>query len=601
MKPELSPPSQPKLGREEIAKIELGQTQISRDVRWFLTLGLLLSITIIPVWQHLRDLRQNLTVWEKTPVAERRWTQLLPQVYDIVRLMPDWEKIHKAQAWWGVSAFLPAADDIKLYEQAVEDNSVLAEKLLPRVQWLLTRFGGTGNEEAVTGRDGWLFYKPDIRYLTDPPFLNPVRLRNLERYTEIEPNPVPAILEFRDQLAKRGIALVVMPVPVKPQIYPARLAARFEDRELPLQNDSYSEWLQQLKVAGVLVFDPGPVLADFARDAPGTPAYLATDTHWSPEAMARVAEDLAGFLRGMNLLPPGDPSRFERRAELVSNQGDIAVMLRLPENQTLYRPQTVPIQRVYDKENKPWKPDVSAPVLLLGDSFVNIFSSPDLRWGENAGLAEQLAVDLGLPVDVIAINAGGSHTTREELVTQLRRHYAEFEAKGSVSQRERLADKQIVVYQFAARELLSGNWKRIDLPERNHAALGEVREGGTEQADATMRLVRGKIAAMSRPPRPGTVPYRDAVIAVHLVETEVMAGKVKLDSDEALVYMLGMADNRHTPAADLRVGSEITLALRPWSEMEGRYGSMQRLDVGSDADFLFPAWWGEPAGPEQHP
>ncbi|HUP41699.1 MAG TPA: hypothetical protein VM599_00670, partial [Thermoanaerobaculia bacterium] len=67
-------------------------------------------------------------------------------------------------------------------------------------------------------------------------------------------------------------------------------------------------------------------------------------------------------------------------------------------------------------------------------------------------LAEQLAYHLGRPVDRIAVNAGGSHTTRERLAQVL------------AGDPGRLDGKRVVVYQFAVRELSEGDWKFVDLP-----------------------------------------------------------------------------------------------------------------------------------------
>ena len=36
----------------------------------------------------------------------------------------------------------------------------LARRILSPTQLLLTRWGGTGNEKAYVGREGWLFYRP---------------------------------------------------------------------------------------------------------------------------------------------------------------------------------------------------------------------------------------------------------------------------------------------------------------------------------------------------------------------------------------------------------------------------------------------------------
>jgi alginate O-acetyltransferase complex protein AlgJ len=56
-----------------------------------------------------------------------------------------------------------------------------------------------------------------------------------------------------------------------------------------------------------------------------------------------------------------------------------------------------------------------------------------------------------LPVDVICRNDDGSHATREMLVQELRRG------------RDRLEGKRLVVWEFAARELASGDWKVLQL------------------------------------------------------------------------------------------------------------------------------------------
>ena len=104
-------------------------------------------------------------------------------------------------------------------------------------------------------------------------------------------------------------------------------------------------------------------------------------------------------------------------------------------------------------DRRAWEPRADADLLLLGDSFTNVYSQPDLGWGEGAGLAEQLSYELQRPVDRIAINAGGAWSARERLAAELRRG------------NDRLAGKRVVVYEFAARELTSGDWRRIDLAD----------------------------------------------------------------------------------------------------------------------------------------
>jgi len=595
--------------REEVANLELGHTTVTRAQAVVLVLGLLGTVLAVPLWQHVHDVKQNLAAWEQAPDARRRWTALLPQVYDIVRLAPSWDEVYRARSWKKAYAALPSSREIELYEDAVEENSVLARLMLPKVQWVQSTLGDTGNQEAVTGRDGWLFYKPGVEYLTAGPFLDEGRLANIARYTELQPDPVKGILHFRDQLAARGITLVVMPTPVKPQVHPARLTGRYAADGPVLQNPSYGGFVDRLRAAGVAVFDPSDVLAAAARET-GEPQYLQADTHWTPGAMQRVAGALSAFIRSRVDLPAADPDRFARGETQVTNHGDITVMLKLPDGQQIYKPQTVTIAPVTESidgdRSPPWRPLPGAPVLLLGDSFTNIYTAPDLNWGQHAGLAEQLSVELGLPVDRIAINAGGSYSAREALAKDLHRHYGVVDKTGAAPARERLADKRVVVYQFANRELLNGDWKLIDLPAARPEHFGPRKpspQDRRETGDAPPIRVEATVAAVGPQPRRDQ-PYEDAVVALHLTDIKVLKGDgIDADpppEDGLLVYGRGMAKRKLTAVAELTPGQRVTLNLRPWDDVQETYGSMQRLDLGTEADFLYPIWWtdlGDPAGP----
>ena len=63
-----------------------------------------------------------------------------------------------------------------------------------------------------------------------------------------------AIVAFRDDLAKRGIKLLVMPAPNKASIYPEMLAARASDTSEPV-NPKTRDVLAKLKQAGVEIID----------------------------------------------------------------------------------------------------------------------------------------------------------------------------------------------------------------------------------------------------------------------------------------------------------------------------------------------------------
>jgi alginate O-acetyltransferase complex protein AlgJ len=125
-------------------------------------------------------------------------------------------------------------------------------------------------------------------------------------------------------------------------------------------------------------------------------------------------------------------------------------MLKLPDDQALFLPQSVTVEQVQDGSGAPWEPDAKADVLLLGDSFTNIFTLEGMGWGVSAGLGPQLALALRRPLDVIAQNDSGAFATRQALAREL--------GAGS----DRLAGKRVVVWQFASRELSVGDWKLMD-------------------------------------------------------------------------------------------------------------------------------------------
>jgi hypothetical protein len=118
----------------------------------------------------------------------------------------------------------------------------------------------------------------------------------------------------------------------------------------------------------------------------------------------------------------------------------------------LYPPEEVDVRRVVLPDGSPWRPDRDADVLVLGDSFSNIYSLASMGWGEAAGLMEHLSLALARPVDRIVQNDEGAFATRARLRQEM--------AAGT----DRLAGKRVVVYQFAARELAFGDWQLIELP-----------------------------------------------------------------------------------------------------------------------------------------
>lgn len=369
-------------------------------------------------------------------------------------------------AWRGAAGALAASrlleQRMDAFERQLEEDSHLRQLALPAVQWALLAAGGVGNESVLAGRDGWLLLAGGFDYLVGPPFLDPAILQRRRRQApawqvQIAADPRPAILDFHRQLAERGIELIFLPAPSKPMVHPESMAAGFDapDRrhgeiDSGLQNPSFGPLRETLEAAGVVVFDPTATLLRHRLESGGE-AYLRTDSHWSPQGVEAVARELADRIDRMALAWSGPQVSWRRQADSVDGIGDLERTLLLPGWQQLFGPQRVELQRVLSRQGRPWQPDPRAEILLLGDSFTNVFSDPNLGWGRAAGLAEQLSFHLRRPLDRIAINAGGAAATRRRLA----------EAKGAG--RDRLAGKRLVIWQLAVRELAIGEWDLVEV------------------------------------------------------------------------------------------------------------------------------------------
>ena len=434
--------------REEQALAEVGHTSVSSRVAGLLCGVFLLTICSVFVLQtgvELASARQD-----RSDSAAGR---VLGPFRDFVARLPQIRATRAEEGFFTANHSLLEA--MNEFEDELEDGSFLRRRLLPPVQLLMSSRLGVGNEQAYVGHNGWLFYRPDVDYVTGRGFLEPGVLKSRARSGDQwdpppQPDPVAALTDFDRQLSERGIELLVMPTPVKPMLQPGELSSRGADG-IPLDNPSYARFVEELAASGIEVLGIGTLLATAANET-GLSRYLRADTHWTPEAMEDVARDVARRVQETVQIDTPPDTGYLRRKVVVENIGDIATMLHLPASQRLFANQQVITQRILTFEGRPWRSEPDAQVLLLGDSFANIYSVDRLGWGAGAGLAEQLSYHLQQPVDKIALDAGGSHASRQALAREL--------AAGN----DRLAGKKVVIYQFAMRELAFGDWKLIPLP-----------------------------------------------------------------------------------------------------------------------------------------
>lgn len=544
--------------REEQAKREIGKTEITRAQAAVLASVFIATILTVPVIQHAIG-------WQEKRQTGSADGLSFCGAFDGVgaAMAKEWREAPSV-----LRRFLnPNATLLKRIDNsqdAMDKTCFLTGIATPPVQAVLCRLGA-GNEKACVGRDGWLFFEPGIRYLTGPGFLDPAQLDRRARtgneyVAPPQPDPVKAIIHFRDQLLEFGVNLLVMPVPVKASMYPDKFSRRYNSDSKPLQNVSHPKFVKRLQAEDIQVVDMAPTLAALRRG--GRQTYLKTDTHWCPDAMEAVADLLAAQLSDEER---GVPAIEDRRS--ITNLGDIGVMLKLPEAQRIYPSETVSIHPA---------PMIAgdATVLLLGDSFSNIYSLGAMGWGEQAGFAEQLSFCLQQPVDTIIRNDAGAHATRAMLAMDL--------ARG----KNRLAGKKVVIWQFSARELAIGDWKLIDL------VLGDARADATSVGPAEGVRVTATVSDVSNRPEKGAV-YKDFVMKLYVTGMTTVGGDTFGDGD-GVVHIFGMRARKILPIAAIQSGARVTLRVCPWEDVAKRYGTMK---AGSLGDMMLEIdktlYWGE--------
>ena len=383
---------------------------------------------------------------------------------------------------------------------------------------------GLDTTEVVTRHDH-CYYRPDIDHLSGQSFLKKPRHPASRHW-----NPLPAIINFHQQLKAAGIRLVLLPVPSQ--------ASLANEPSSPMVNEGYREFLRILRSDhGIEVLDLVPLLDNLSRQ--GTPPFLRGDSHWSPSGMSEVARFVA---EKTSVQAPGEPYQTVERS--LSSIGNLTRLMGRTKKESLSS------SMVLGQNDEVWKPRPGAPFLLLGDSFSRIYSQEDMGWGKGAGLAETLSLEMSAPVDRIAFNKNGAFASREALL-----HHP-----------ERLANKSVVVWQFAMRELSFGNWKVLGLPE--------LPPRPAVQADP--QTLEGTILRVAELPPLKQAPFRQAV-------REVLLGKIRSGSGRVTgsVILLGYAVQDHLPTgmAHWEKGDRVSVQVVPWEAVEPGTGDLQRFSL----------------------
>ena len=219
---------------------------------------------------------------------------------------------------------------------------------------------------------------------------------------------------FRDQLSRKGIRLLVVPMPVKPSVYPDKLTRRVASGGQSFSSHTL-ELISKLKAAGVEVsnlFETFRGLREKNSLSESEPYYLVRDTHWSGKAVIIAAEEVAAQIRRLGWVDSGSTD-YGLKAVIVKRRSDVAQMVKMPGIEEKYPPEDVLCyQVVQETDSKPYQDDPHSPVLVLGDSFLRIYQTDEPT---SAGFVAHLAMKLRRPLASIVNDGGASTLVRQEL------------------------------------------------------------------------------------------------------------------------------------------------------------------------------------------
>ncbi|WP_031387058.1 alginate O-acetyltransferase AlgX-related protein [Desulfonatronum thiodismutans] len=321
-----------------------------------------------------------------------------------------------------------------------------------------TRLVGEAREQgnmAVQGLDGWLFFDQELDHVASGRFWGE-RAAEVSRATNPEfADPLPAILDFHDQLQAAGVELLLVPVPPKAVIYPdfisQALAERLVTQVPPARLDpAHQEFYELLLDHGLTVLDLTDVFLE-ERFADQGPLYCRQDTHWSGVGCVVAARKIGDLVREMPWYAEITAREFDSRWQDVQISGDL---WRALDASALER-ETVGLRQVGREAStglEPVESDQGSPVILLGDSHNLVFQAGGDMHARGAGLADQLTLELGLPVDLIAVRGSGATPARINLFRRAQRNS------------EYWQDKKLVIWVFTAREFTHADgWRLVPI------------------------------------------------------------------------------------------------------------------------------------------
>jgi hypothetical protein len=327
-----------------------------------------------------------------------------------------------------------AGDSIPLSDSQQKFVNELAAKL---------RSAESKSAAVIPGVDGWFFLSSDIRFLSVGQFWGADAAKVSRAHKPESADPIPAIVDFHEQLKKRGIELLLMPVPPKAAIYPEKILP-----EVDLHGETAAPYLarfyDELRKREIDVVDLSSVFLQNRANEHG-PVFCKTDTHWSGFGCVLAAQTIKGEIQEkLAGQPRKDYAAEWKEVTIKGDLGDLA-----GPNTKKPEPEKIAVRMISDKETgAAVNPDPNSPLLIIGDSHTLVFHD---FLAEKSGLLDQLAYEIGFAPDLIGTRGSGATSVRVSLYRRARKDPGY------------LAKKKMIIWCFAAREFTESDqgWDKV--------------------------------------------------------------------------------------------------------------------------------------------
>ena len=327
-----------------------------------------------------------------------------------------------------------AGDSIPLSDSQQKFVNELAAKL---------RSAESKSAAVIPGVDGWFFLSSDIRFLSVGQFWGADAAKVSRAHKPESADAIPAIVDFHNELKRRGIDLLLMPVPPKAAIYPEKILP-----DVDLHGETAAPYLarfyDELRKREIEVVDLSPVFLQ-NRASEHAPVFCKTDTHWSGLGCVLAAQTIKEKIQEK---PAGQPRKdYAAEWKEVTIKGDLGDLAG--SNAKKLEPEKIAVRTISDKETgAAINPDPNSPLLIIGDSHTLVFHD---FLAEKSGLVDQLAYEIGFAPDLIGTRGSGATSVRVSLYRRARKDSGY------------LAKKKVIVWCFAAREFTESDqgWDKV--------------------------------------------------------------------------------------------------------------------------------------------